>query len=951
MAKGLFKSALCLFAWCSAGSVMAQDISPNAPNNAVDPYVTGYAGLTLAVAGNDQTRYALSLNGGVWRADGAGGWRPLPASPPQGQVITVDPLNLQHVLVGERDGVAADPRFNRTGVWETVDGGSTWSYVLNPTREGSCGFRAISSVAFDSLANAYAATSCGVFQRPAGPGQKFTLMPGSDIWGTVTAVATQTVQGKIWVWARSKNTLYLHRQGQPFIKGQTYWNSVAIPGDSVQISGDPAKFTRGSRGDDFALAAFDVSAFTIATGPATPPSGNPRSSILAYNANTRVWSHVELTDGDGTGFGGRRFVKAYAPASGLGSPWVLLAGTAQGVFLGLPANPGRGTDIAAWRRIAQPSYPNSECQGPTPPGGVCAHFEFNPQSYVHSDIWDANLGSGADPSIWISGDGGVFHTLLANGMASAAGVSPPYTQQNDGLHTHHTHAVTVSDYPSLGVKLAYPTADNDTWIRYAPAIGPFPAWWINLGEEGDTSLTVADTLGSPIVMSVRSAADAVLNSFQSFPAVCQNSVSDQLCTRAVFPIFPNAPFNNLEFFNVVQTGFGDTPRPMIDLVMLTSRVVLRTQFFAEHPDGGASLVNPSDWQVIGDAPPNPQRVWVTGGHDHPTYFVYTEDPKTNVAKLWRHKAQNSTCPNSWCESCPNFWCEITPNLKTSLFGGYSAEFGPAFVDPFNIKLFVTTPQGVKYSADGGDTFADDPVLDALITGSGTFPMSSAYGGAVDSIGFYNPGSSNFCSGAGGCSPGNRAAFMGTLANVAWDRDDGSKLAVAAPYTGAFYRLNGVWRDLTPFLPTPLPVVSSVAIEGDTVYVATEGRGLWSVPYDRAPLAYYFQRTALAPNQLARLSRSDGVHPSGKAVKVMITQSNGSPVFTGTEITDSTGGVPTPTTINAWSIPLIVHLRASLEGGVVAAMSFSLHDFRPIKGGSIQEERTLPRSRDPNSSPG
>src|SRR5262245_50759314 len=121
-----------------------RDISPNVPAGAL----SSSAGLTLGFAGDNDELYAVSLNAGIWKSVDGGRWAQLQKSPRYAHAIAADPRARGHLVVGERNGDARERRLNQAGVWESTDGGASWTYVLDPLSNTSCTSQAVADVAF-----------------------------------------------------------------------------------------------------------------------------------------------------------------------------------------------------------------------------------------------------------------------------------------------------------------------------------------------------------------------------------------------------------------------------------------------------------------------------------------------------------------------------------------------------------------------------------------------------------------------------------------------------------------------------------------------------------------------------------------------------------------------------------------------------------------------------------
>jgi hypothetical protein len=138
-------------------------------------------------------------------------------------------------------------------------------------------------------------------------------------------------------------------------------------------------------------------------------------------------------------------------------------------------------------------------------------------------------------------------------------------------------------------------------------------------------------------------------------------------------------------------------------------------------------------------------------------------------------------------------------------------YGPVFVNPYNPDhIFVLTSSGVRVSTNGGASFQPDTELTNLITNNGEFPLIGAFPGGAGSA----------------VRIASRAVAFGTLADMAFCRNNLNLVVAGSPFTGVFFRSEtGKWRDLTGQLPKPFSPVSSVQIDCDSIYVATEGGGV------------------------------------------------------------------------------------------------------------------------------
>jgi hypothetical protein len=329
---------------------------------------------------------------------------------------------------------------------------------------------------------------------------------------------------------------------------------------------------------------------------------------------------------------------------------------------------------------------------------------------------------------------------------------------------------------------------------------------------------------------------------------------------------------------VVQTEKGSIPIPLLDTVMLVDLplqtlqegklipvsgplknvssttkgpVLIRTRAFASDPDANHSHF--ANWFLESNTVPwGTKRVWVSNGHFEPIYYIYRLDSSGNAAvytQLTRSQA----------------WNDLGPLLNSAqVVNVNDATFGPAYVNPWDAShLFLLTQKGVQITTSGArGIFEIDPVLTALVTESGKYALSGSFAAQNDN----------------GMPNSIASSSMATLSSVGFNRENPHEVVVSSPFTGVFYASDTkrLWRSLTPYLPHPVAPVSSVSIDKDTIYVSTEGRGVFRIAlYNDIPLATYFVRpnAFLHPDVITQLMRSDGVPVANVPVDLIILDIN------------------------------------------------------------------------------
>jgi hypothetical protein len=509
-------------------------------------------------------------------------------------------------------------------------------------------------------------------------------------------------------------------------------------------------------------------------------------------------------------------------------------------------------------------------------------------SDIHTDLWDAHVDSDAPLTLWVASDGGVYRSDGALNVPFPG--TPPYVHQNQGLHTHHAHTLTVASGSRVGrARLAYSTADNDAWVFSSSSS------WQTPNVFGDANWTDGDAANGAAAILSRNKEVPWLTGFgHNLP----NGSPWRQFVINTDQSFESGPFRYILQF--IQTLNGESPIfPHLDAVLMQRRplaqpdpkgelVLVRNRQFALNPE--FTMANLNNWSVeLNNLPPGTRGFWVAGGHAHPSYYLYADDSGT--LKLFK---RTGTLPP------PNQTSWQPLNVSGLLDGAFH---GPAYVNPYDpSRLLVLTDTGTKMSSDGGFSFQDAPVINSLITGSGRFPLTGSFAG------------------------GNNAhvviggkTSLATLVDVAFSREHPEEMLIASPFTGVFYSSgDGHWRDLSAYLPQPRTPVSAVGMDCEAAYVAMEGRSVVRIRgYRDAPLAGYFLPVA-APtvgSRLATLLVSPEQPVAAAAVQLEITTPAGAVVFTGNLRTDARGALLLP---NIADGTYVAHLHSTATATVAPA---------------------------------
>lgn len=610
---GMRRSRLCVAALISSaagsGCFLGSrpfDISPDLLNGArLPPTADATAGLTVALSQGPDQLYAVSLNAGVWHAAPGGTWQQTLHGPTFAASVAADPQIAGHIFAGERNPDTA----GRAGLWESQDGGASWSFRLNPLTFPACA--AAQSAAIPAIlvgdAGVYVATPCGVAIRTLlDPPNHFVLHPQTTGVGSVRAFATSRVNGTLRIWARTAGAvLFSDDLGSS-------WTTMPIPiltadgwdtNQSLTQPGDPR--------DYYSIAAFgDVAFFPFLRGARTiqanvtadecfpqAPGTNHKNTLLYARGGERDFKVQVLPSCDGTGLGGRRFARSLlvspqARTARLGHEARVFFDDAQDLF---EATRQDANGLLLWNQLSVAG--------------------------VHSDHWD--LAADAAGNLVLASDGGV--------QTRPAGQSG-WVAWNSGLHTQHINTFTIlehfgHDAPNLLIA----TADNGSWERSAADFSaPNTGWSVSFGGQ-DINWTMGDQRNYAFAVSLRSAVTALGTNFSTRFTVVPDCVPE--IRNGVVVCGGNAPVGPLDF-NLIQTLDGETPSLTGDaylLVQLPLRVIAFRpshphQVMVAAPQGGAFYADDDRriWRSISDDLPL-NGAWVTGvALDDQSGYVGTE---------------------------------------------------------------------------------------------------------------------------------------------------------------------------------------------------------------------------------------------------------------------------------------------------------------------------------------
>ena len=448
-------------------------VGPNQPG--LESNGVSSSGVVQQLAGGPDALFLVSKTAGLWRSTEQVRWIKL-GGPRRAFSIAEDPTASSHLIVGERSDDVADERLGMSGVWGSVDQGTTWTYLYDPVVD--TGSQAVPAVAFSHQTGVlFMATRRGVarWEPPQNVSTTSNITFPATASGNITALAVDHAR----IWARtSQAILHSDDDGKTWLS-ETLPTRLALPETGVL---DATYDETGNGGNDRnTLAAFDDEAYVVFKPDTSGLSDALKayknlSPLLIYrpdNPPATRWTAQWTRDGDGRGLGGTRLVRAYhLPCPTL--PDVI--GKRRQLFY----DAGQGVQQALSETNGTLTFDSPQTAG---------HVN------VHCDWWDFMLApptcAMAGQEAWLSTDGGVFKTKLgSNGRLAGA----HWASFNEGLNTHNVDGlIAISQGGNKPTLLAYPTPDNGAWFRDKKNV------WQSQGFMGDANFVAGDGV-SPLAL-------------------------------------------------------------------------------------------------------------------------------------------------------------------------------------------------------------------------------------------------------------------------------------------------------------------------------------------------------------------------------------------------------------------------------------------------------------------
>ena len=767
------------------------DLDASDPDGASGGRVNGLA----SVAGDNQTFYAASEWGGLYRTTDAGvTWAFLNGHLPMATWdVEVDPSNTQRVYATSFFDGRETPL---SGIEVSTDGGNTWTHPASANPPASSpGFNCSAArrdepsafgigIRPDAANNVFIGTNCGV-AISADSGATWTFVDptpataASDVWDVVVQAGGPTGQGIVDICGDDG-----HRRSTD--GGANWTGGGGIPGGICSIAVSPDEsyvlFVRAS--NNRMWESDDAGATWTNLGT---PDPRPQGRISFLTTNQR--SNAGMTNVFDIWYGDVRLYRASCTT---------------------PAMPAQGGT-----NRCPAGYANPPGTGGAPPAPWAGPFTRS--AGAHDDagelVFDTEDATDSCPTVF-SSDGGVYR----NTDLGADCQNPNWEQPNVSPHATWLFTMDGANRAGdAGEDLYFGLQDAGSWATTNAGAGS-PSWsnkdccdvFDFVADPNRVVQTFCCTSPRANIMLLRNPGATGGGQINTYPA-------DGLLPGFAFADIVDT-FGDRQYVVLTRdcppwlNGLDDDGDGMIDEPDENNGCS-----GVNGGDGGVYItnditVNPIVWTELGNATePNSAticgvRAAVSGGT--PTFFVQAGGCNgTSADQLWTFTGTNAA----------GAWTRIDTNLPSGGVGIFA-------VDPTDPnRLYVSNLRAagpfMMSSDDGGTTWDADPELDDFMDGNGVFEAQTTRG------------------------PTNFTGFNGypQPSLVAFDPEDSDIVVAGGIDSGVFLSTDAGanWSLLTdpftsntsgePHLPRPRYAYFDHEPATDlSVYIGTQGRGVWRI---------------------------------------------------------------------------------------------------------------------------
>lgn len=754
MMKRLIRGVMLAGVFCSAAvqadvppfaiktKIWATNISPtNSSLDASDPdgATGGRVNGLAAVAGDNQTYYAASEWGGLFKSTDAGlTWSHLPGHVPTVTWdIEVDPNHVNRVYATS----FYDGRVNSiAGINVSLDSGATWTRPA--TAVPPAGF-------CDDPIRREEPSAFGIAIDPANSARVFI--------GTNCGLARSTDSGATWTYVNPTGT-----SGAGDV-----WDVVVHHGGTIDICGDDGHYRSTDGGANWTTATSSP----LAGGTCSIAASPHEAHVLFAVVGTTIYESDD---------GGQTWPVTYANPGAQGRiPFLETndrSGTAYDLWFG---------DVKLWRGTCTTPAPataggNRRCNLSGSWAGP-----FTRSAGAHDDsgaiVFDTQAASNRCPRIF-SSDGGVFRNTTTT---SPNCHTPTWEQPNVTPTSLWNFAMSGVSVAGKDTEHLYHGNQDNGSFGTTNAGAATPTWrnerccdgFAAVGESTQALTTICCYSPPPATRLFRSGTGL------ASPSVEVTAPPGSLRAFQQLPSIANLGANSY----IVLTSSG---------VYATANIT----------------ASPPTWTQVGTGMPTDAcgvQIARSGTNVH--VFVKRGGCSGDTAgAIWRHSGTGAT----------GAWTQV-PN---------SANVGVYAVDPNQPDRILASHLEVagpvmRVTTDGGTNWNAMPQLDALMTANGVFRYQTRRG-ATAFTGFNGYPQPSL---------------------VAIDPNEGQNLVAGAADAGVFLSRNGgvSWRRISnpinptassPHIPRPRYVHFDHDFPGLTLYVGTQGRGVWRVRATQTSIA-------------------------------------------------------------------------------------------------------------------
>ena len=750
-------------------------------------------GITVAAGTNNQTMYAASEFGGIFKStDGASTWMRLDRHlPTRGRDVKVDPSNINKVYATS----LYDGRVNSvSGIEVSTDGGDTWVHPATST----------APAAFNCANPANQPSANGIAIDPVTP---------SNVWiGTNCGLARSTNSGITWTFIDPTRPTGVPTAGSP---ASDVWDVVVHDGGIIDVLTDEGHFRSTTNGASWTGGTGGLNTPGQPSSPAALVV-SPDEPYVLFVANTNDQNLWESNDAGatwtnlGTPDGRRQARGTMVAVNQRDNADVTGDGNADNIFDVWFGDVGmyRATCVSQ-NAIGGANRCPAAVTGPAaspPPTGW--NGSFTRPNGGHDDmgdlVFDTNVTSEALPVLF-SSDGGVHQRTGGNVNA------PMWTRANVGLHATWIFSMDLADRMGpVQEDLYVGLQDDGSWGTRKAGQSPKPDDWHN-ENCCDIFDMVADA--NRVVFDTCCGMDAMGN----FTATLQIGSRDRLTGSS--PIATNPP-GNVPIDEGAEEELGGEEEDCEELPTEEEREECEAE---QEQEDGVSFSFPDVIDTFGDrqyAIANGNGVFFTNDITASpvvwTQLDATNDPAAGGTGGFVRAALSGGTPTFYVLAGTQLWRFQGTNSATADWtridnnpgGGAIAFFNVDESNPnrlYAIRSGGAAPNRIIFSTDGGANWSPDTELDNLMTLGGYFRNFAA------TFISFDPFNSSYIV-AGGLDSG---VFMSTDSGNSWR-------LITDPIDSGY---SGV-----PHLPEPRfayfdhePAASDV-----NVYVGTRGRGVWRI---------------------------------------------------------------------------------------------------------------------------